>query len=297
MRVDVVPTTTDWSNMALRPTGEPGAIPFADLLTMPELRPQEKDAPITAFAFHALGMFGLDRPVDPEAAAPLSRPPVTPPAPAGVTAIEMAEVRACTAFAEAKSAATKSLDHPSQQPVVARHDHTAQAPRQAADATPVQIEHRPADNQTIEAGLPVSGPRANWGSEELTHAIDRARARPITSPADRPHIEIAAEIADAPATAEPTAPEHLGSAGKPAASQRQLAMRDVRPNPLVLFEDGGQAGLAFQCASLSPSEFQAFRRRAEALLDEHGLALTRLSHNGKTQSKVMAQGRGGSTWR
>lgn len=297
MRVDVAPPTMDWSNMALRPTGELGAIPFADLLTMPEPRPQEKDAPITAFAFHALGMFGLDRPVDPEAAAPLSRPPVTPPVPAGIAAIEMLEVHACDAFAEAKCAATKSLDHPSPQPVVARHDHTAQAPRQAADATPVQIEHRSADNQTIEAGLPVSGPRTKWGSVKDTSANDRARARSTTSPADRPHVDIAAEIAETPAAAEPTAFEPLASTGGPPASRRPAPMRDVRPNPLVLFEDGGQAGLAFQCASLSPSEFQAFRRRAEALLDEHGLALTRLSHNGKTQSKVMAQGRGGSTWR
>lgn len=296
MRVDVAPPTMDWSNLALRPTGEPGAIPFADLLTAAEPRPQEKHASITAFAFHALGMFGLDRPVDPEAAAPLSRPPVTPPAPAGVAAIEMVEVRACDALAEAKSAATKSLDR-SPQPVVAHDDQTSQTSRWTADATPVQIQSRPADNHSIEPDLPLPGPRTKWVSAEDTPAIDRARARPITSPADRPHIEIAAEIADAPAAAEPTASEPLASTGGPPASRRPAPMRDVRPNPLVLFEDGGQAGLAFQCASLSPAEFQAFRRRAEALLDEHGLALTRLSHNGKTQSKVMAQGRGGSTWR
>lgn len=277
-------------------------VSFADLLASLEPPTKGEDETVKTFAFRDLGVFGLGRPFEehstqqgPQTEFKTTLAP-TPPSdattPAGPTDNPAQPVSSATAIPE-QSAPTQV----SARPIGARYDPASKSSGPAA---------APAQRVSYEAIAPAGdtsalSPVSRLSIPEAAPAGEgpSIRATVPAVAADQPVVEVmsaAPEVASS--SIEPAPPEQpASSAGASQPARRPQPARELRLNPLTLFEDAGRAGLAFQCASLSPGEFQAFRRRAETLLEEHGLALIRLSHNGKTQSKVLSQGEGGASWR
>lgn len=294
MRIDTPATLPPWSGSSFHSDPGPGAISFADLLAPPGLQAAETEEPVKAFAFHALGVFGLGKPFEQEAEAPSA-------------------ARVCKDVAAMSPAAVRSDDDDSTasaKPVVeepelgppprasARPESTPSSLKPEVDTVHLAVEESATERPAMAQGKATYARIAAVSGDAEPLVSNRGRADSATAPITRAPVAAGlSETADAPASVEPSAPEGPQATGPAPSTRRQTPSRDLRPNPLVLFEDAGQAGLAFQCASLSPNEFQAFRRRAETLLEEHGLALVRLSHNGKTQSKITAHAKGGATWR
>lgn len=295
MRIATAAPLPAWPGSSFQAAPEAGGLSFADLLAPPQLQTPEREEPVKAFAFHALGVFGLGKPIDQAAetqTSETSRKDVA----ASSWKAELSPDKGSTA-----SAQHMSVERPEFEPsprASARPERPRTSLKPEVDALPLAVEEGAVEQPAVTQGK-AAGPRFAATSASIEPVVShRGRADSTTVPITRtPVTSVPSEATDAPASAEPSPPEVPQATGSAPATRRQLPSRDVRPNPLVLFEDAGQAGLAFQCASLSPNEFQAFRRRAETLLEEHGLALVRLSHNGKTQSKIIAHAKGGATWR
>lgn len=294
MKIDTPVTLPAWPGSSFQSDPGPGAISFANLLAPPGLQTPEKEELVRAFAFHALGVFGLGKPVDQEAEAPSAAgvcKDMKATSPAAVRSDDDDSTASAKPVAEAPE-----LGPPPR--ASARSERTPASPEPDVDAVDLSVEEGAIEGPAVTQGK-AAGPTFAVTSARLEPVVGaRSHAGSTTAPIlPAPVAAGLSEPADARASAEPFLPEGPQTPGAAPSARRQTPSRDLRPNPLVLFEDAGQAGLAFQCATLSPNEFQAFRRRAETLLEEHGLALVRLSHNGKTQSKITAHAKGGATWR